>query len=53
MQGERVRYEAVKDLCLETFKRLTGVKPEVFGQLTGVLKQAESDLILAQRPGWS
>ncbi len=45
-----MRYEAVKDLNAEGFKRLTGVKPEVFGQMVGVLRQAETKKRKAGRP---
>jgi len=37
-----MRYEAVKDLSPAAFKRLTGVKPEVFGNMVGVLREAET-----------
>ncbi len=30
-----MRYEAVKELSPEGFKRLTGVPPDVFGQMVG------------------
>lgn len=36
-----MRYEAIRELRSEAFKRLTGVKPEVFGQMVGVLREAE------------
>lgn len=37
-----MRYEAVKDLSPEAFKRLTGVKPKVFGEMMRVLREAET-----------
>lgn len=37
-----MRYEAVKDLSATAFKRLTGVKPEVFSQMLEVLREAET-----------
>ena len=43
-----MHYEAVKDLSPEAFKRLTGVPPEVFGQMMGVLREAETR---KQKPG--
>ena len=36
-----MRYEAVKDLSPKAFKRLTGVKPVVFGEMIGVLREAQ------------
>lgn len=45
-----MRYEAVKDLNPEAFKRLTGVKPEVFGQMVEVLREAEMKKRKAGRP---
>ena len=36
-----MRYEAVKDLSPAEFKRLTGVKPTVFAEMLGVLREAE------------
>ena len=36
-----MRYEEVKGLAPEAFKRLTGVKPEVFDQMLEVLRKAE------------
>ncbi len=45
-----MRYEAVKDLNPEGFKRLTGVKPEVFGQMVRVLRDAETRKKKAGRP---
>ena len=36
-----MRYEQVKRLAPEGFKRLTGVKPAVFEQMLGVLGEAE------------
>ena len=36
-----MRYEEVKGLAPEGFKRLTGVKPGVFGQMLEVLREAE------------
>lgn len=46
-----MRYEAVKDLNPEAFKRLTGVLPEVFGQTVGALREAETRKKKAGRPG--
>ena len=37
-----MRYEAVKDLSPGSFKRLTGVKPQVFAEMLNVLRVAES-----------
>ena len=45
-----MRYEAIKDLSPEAFKRLTGVKPAVFGQMVTVLKEAETRKQKAGRP---
>ena len=45
-----MRYEAVKDLNAEGFKRLTGVPPNVFGQMVGVLREAETQKKKAGRP---
>ncbi len=45
-----MRYEAVKDLNAEGFKRLTGVQPDVFGQMAGVLREAETRKKKAGRP---
>ncbi len=45
-----MRYEAVKELSPEAFKRLTGVKPDVFGKMAGVLRQAEKTKKKAGRP---
>jgi hypothetical protein len=36
-----MRYEEVKTLAREAFKRLTGVKPAVFEQMLSVLAEAE------------
>ena len=36
-----MRYEEVKGLAPEAFKRLTGVKPQVFSDMLGVLQKAE------------
>ncbi len=36
-----MRYEEVKGLAPEGFKRLTGVKPQVFGDMLTVLREAE------------
>ena len=36
-----MRYEEVKTLVAEAFKRLTGVKPAVFERMLGVLREAE------------
>lgn len=35
-------YEAIRGLSPAAFKRLTGVKPEVFTSMVGVLEEAES-----------
>ena len=43
-------YEAVKDLNAEGFKRLTGVPPEVFKHMVGVLREAETRKKKAGRP---
>lgn len=45
-----MRYEAVKELSPEAFKRLTGVRPEVFRQMVGVLRGAETEKKKAGRP---
>ncbi len=45
-----MRYEAIRELKSEAFKRLTGVKPEVFGQLVGVLREAETRKKKSGRP---
>ena len=45
-----MRYEAVKNPNAEGFKRLTGVKPEVFGQMVRVLKEDETKKRKAGRP---
>ena len=45
-----MRYEVVKELDAEGFKRLTGVRPEVFGKMVGVLRQAETTKRKAGRP---
>ena len=45
-----MRYEAVKELDAEGFKRLSGVKPEVFDKLVEVLKAAEAKKRKAGRP---
>ena len=44
-----MRYEAVKDLSPSAFKRLTGVKPEVFGDMLEVLQEAEAKKVEAGR----
>lgn len=36
-----MRYEKVKGLAPEAFKRLTGVKPQVFDEMPAVLREAE------------
>ena len=36
-----MRYREVRDLVPERFKRLTGVKPEVFSDMLSVLREAE------------
>ena len=43
-----MRYEAVKELRAEAFKRLTGVKRPVFEQMVGVLQEAEQ---VKRKPG--
>ena len=45
-----MRYEAVRELDAEGFKRLTGVKPEVFGQMVEVLRAAQTQKKKAGRP---
>lgn len=45
-----MRYEGVKDLSPEGFKRLTDVPPEVFGQMVEVLKEAETRKKKSGRP---
>lgn len=45
-----MRYEAVKDVSPEAFKRLVGVKPEVFGQMVRVLRDAETRKKKTGRP---
>lgn len=44
-----MRYESVKDLKPEEFRRLTGVKHETFGMMVGVLEEAEAKRKAAQR----
>lgn len=44
-----MRYEAVKDLKPGHFRRLTGVKPETFTLMVGVLEAAEAARKAAQR----
>ena len=46
-----MRYEAVKDLSPKAFKRLTGVKPVVFGEMIGVLREAQRHKKKSGRPG--
>lgn len=36
-----MRYDTVKKLCCEDFRRLTGVKPKTFGAMLGVLRVSE------------
>ena len=43
-------YEAVKELNAEGFKRLTGVRPDVFEQMVRVLREAESRKKKSGRP---
>lgn len=43
-------YEQVKDLALEPFKRLTGVKPETFGVMVEALRAATSRKLRSGRP---
>ena len=45
-----MRYEAIKDSNPEAFKRLTGVKPLVFGQMVEVLREAETEKKKTGRP---
>ncbi|CAN5839708.1 hypothetical protein BH24ACT5_BH24ACT5_28350 [soil metagenome] len=45
-----MRYEGVKELSPEAFKRLTGVRPEVFSKMIGVLRGAETEKKKAGRP---
>ena len=35
------KYKKIKKLEPEEFRRLTGVKPETFSEMVGLLKQAE------------
>ena len=44
-----MRYENVKDLKPEQFRRLTGVKHETFKMMVGVLEEAEAKRKAAQR----
>jgi len=37
-----MRYETIKHLCCEDFRRLTGVKPKTFGVMLGVLQIEEA-----------
>lgn len=37
-----MRYEAVKNLSPEAFKRLTGTKPAVFGEMVTALRESET-----------
>ena len=45
-----MRYEAISELKPEAFKRLTDVQPEVFGQMIGKLRDAETRKKKAGRP---
>ncbi len=36
-----MRYEAIRELKPEAFKRLTGVKPPVFADMVAILREAE------------
>ena len=45
-----MRYEAIRELKSEAFKRLTGVKPEIFKQMVGVLREAETCKKKSGRP---
>ena len=45
-----MRYEAIRDHKPEAFKRLTGVSPEVFEQMTRVLREAETRKKKSGRP---
>ena len=47
---EASSYEAIKELRPEGFKRLTGVPPGVFGQMIGVLREAETRKQKSGRP---
>ncbi len=38
-----MHYESIKGLKEEAFKRLTGVKPKLFSEMTDVLKESESN----------
>lgn len=44
-----MKYEAVKDLKVSEFRRLTGVKPETFTKMLGVLETAEAGRKAVQR----
>lgn len=44
-----MKYEAVKDLKASEFRRLTGVKPETFTKMLGVLETAEAGRKAVQR----
>jgi hypothetical protein len=44
-----MRYESVKDLKAEQFRRLTGVKHETFLLMVSVLEEAEAERKAAQR----
>ena len=46
-----MRYEAIKALKPEAFKRLTGVRPQVFGDMVVVLREAEKHKKKAGRRG--
>lgn len=46
-----MRYEAVKELSPGAFKRLTGVKTQVFAEMLCVLRTAEAMKKKAGRPG--
>ena len=45
-----MRYEAVKELSPGAFKRLMGVRPEVFGKMVEVLRGAETEKKKTGRP---
>ena len=46
-----MRYEAIRELKPEAFKRLTGVKPQVFDDMVAVLREADGRKKKAGRRG--
>lgn len=48
-QARRMRYDRVRNLSAEDFKRLTGVKPEVYAAMRDVLQEAETQKLKAGR----